>query len=180
MRSILIRFKVFIAAFVITACIVAAKMLLHHVLHFEPIEQTSLHNGLVSSAIFVIGFLLSTTIVDYKESERIPAEFAATIDDIYHDARELHKTYPGFNLSTLRKSLLEILGAFRTGTRTNRKGARREIADLQVSFGNMEAAGVPPNYVTKLKQQSSLLTRHLFRVNYIQRIHFIPSATLLV
>lgn len=174
------RFKLLLMAAGITLCTVGIKMLLHTVLHFEPIEQSSLHNGLVSSAIFVIGFLLSATIADYKESERIPAELAATVDDIYHDARQLHKTYPGFDMSMLRKSLLEILASFRAGTRANRKDARQEIADLQASFGQMETAGVPPNFVTKLKQQSSLLTRHLFRVNYIQRIHFIPSATLLV
>lgn len=180
MKAILRRYKILFAAIAITAAVVAAKMALHHILHFEPIEQSSLHNGLVSSAIFVIGFLLSATIADYKESERIPAEFAATIDDIYHDARQLHKTYPDFSLSMLRKSLLEILASFRAGARSNRMRARQEIADLQASFGHMEAAGVPPNFITKLKQQSSGLSKNLFRVNYIQRIHFIPSATLLV
>lgn len=54
--------------------------------HLELIPQSSLHNSVVSSVVFVIGFLLSATITDYKESERIPAEFAAQLEDMYDDA----------------------------------------------------------------------------------------------
>ena len=75
--------QLWLLAFGLTLIAVAVKLALHHGLGFEPIEQTSLHNSLVSGAVFVIGFLLSATISDYKESERIPAEFAANIDDMY-------------------------------------------------------------------------------------------------
>jgi hypothetical protein len=151
-----------------------------HYFGFEFIEQTSLHNSVVSSAIFVLGFVLSTAIADYKESERIPAEFASNIEDMYNDAKDTHKYYPEFNLDHFRHSLLDVLRAFREGTRINRKKARREIAQLQVSFMEMERAGVPPNFVVKLKTQQTQLMRNLFRVNYIQRIQFIPSAFFLI
>jgi hypothetical protein len=160
--------------------VVVAKLVLNRVLHFEPLAQSSLQNSLISSAIFVISFLLSSTISDYKESERIPAEFASNIDDMYHDARELHQAYPGFDLSKLRKSMIVILDSFRGGTRKNRIYIRKQITGLHKIFGDMETAGVPPNFITKLKHQESLLSRSLFRVNYIQRIEFIPSAGLLV
>lgn len=151
-----------------------------HYFGLEFIEQTSLHNSVVSSVIFVLGFVLSATIADYKESERIPAEFASNIEDMYNDAKQTYKNYPKFDLERFRKNLIDILGAFREGTRVNRKGARKEIADLQVSFAEMEQAGVPPNFVVKLKSQQTQLMRNLFRVNYIQRIQFIPSAFLLI
>ena len=156
---------------------------LKYILHYfgvEFIEQTSLHNSVVSSAIFVLGFVLSATIADYKESERIPAEFAANIEDIYNDAKETKKAYPNFDIDHLRKSLLDIVKIFREGTRINRHSARQEIADLQSCFAEMERAGVPPNFIVKLKTQQTLLLRHLFRVNYIQRIQFIPSAFFLI
>ena len=73
------------------------KYLVHH-FGWEPIEQSSLHNGLLSSATFVIGFLLAATIADYKESERIPADFAANIEDMYADAEVIHQSYPDFDL----------------------------------------------------------------------------------
>jgi hypothetical protein len=161
------------------ALVILVKWFLHR-FGLEPIEQTSMHNSVISSAIFVIGFLLSATIADYKESERIPAEFSSTIESIYEDAREIHRTYPKFDLEKLRVELVGILGLFRDGTREKRRGTRREISELNEIFGQMEAAGVPPNYVVKLKQQQAQLLRNIYRVNYIQKIRFIPSAYILV
>lgn len=172
-------YRIFLWALIAAAAVLPVKYLMHH-FGLEFIEQTSLHNSVVSSAIFVLGFVLSATIADYKESERIPAEFAANVEDMYNDAKQTHKAYPKFDLELFRQSLIDVLDTFREGTKVNRKGARREIAELQVCFAEMERAGVPPNFVTKLKTQQTQLMRSLFRVNYIQRIQFIPSAFLLI
>ena len=172
-------YRIFLLALVAAALTLPVKYMLHH-FNAEFIEQTSLHNSVISSVIFVLGFVLSATIADYKESERIPAEFAANIEDMYNDAKETHAAYPGFDLEHFRLSLIDILKVFREGTRVNRKGARREIAELHGSFADMERAGVPPNFVTKLKTQQTQLLRNMFRVNYIQKIQFIPSAFRLI
>ena len=178
-KQFLIRHRIVLVAFVVTSIIVVSKYILHAI-GFEPVEQTSLHNAMISSVIFVIGFILSATITDYKESERIPAEFASSVESMYEDAKEFHKKYPAFDLALFRTNLIDVLNTFRTGTRVNRKGARREISELNVSFGQMEAAGVPANFVVKLKQQQGILLKSMYRVNYIQKIKFIPSAFLLV
>lgn len=175
----LMNYRIFLWALLAAVCVLPVKYLAHH-FNLEFIEQTSLHNSVVSSAIFVLGFVLSATIADYKESERIPAEFASNIEDMYNDAKQTHTQYPAFDLERFRKSLIEVLKTFREGTRVNRHGARKEIADLQASFADMERVGVPPNFVTKLKTQQTQLMRNLFRVNYIQKIQFIPSAFLLI
>ena len=172
-------YRIFFLALAAAVAVLPIKYAMHY-FGLEFIEQTSLHNSVISSIIFVLGFVLSATIADYKESERIPSEFAANIEDMYNDAKEMHKTYPGFVLELFRTSLIDILNTFREGTRVNRKGARREIAQLQVCFADMERAGVPPNFVTKLKTQQSQLMRSIFRVNYIQKIQFSPSAFLLI
>lgn len=172
-------YRIFLIALAATTITILVKYLLHSY-GLEPIEQTSLHNSMVSAGIFVMGFVLSATIVDYKESERIPADFASTIESMYDDAKEIHREYPKFDLELFRKNLVDVLATFREGTRVNRKGARREISELNRTFGDMERAGVPPNFIVKLKQQQAQLMRSLFRVNYIQKIKFIPSAFFLV
>ncbi len=172
-------FRIFFFTLIITLGVVGAKWLLHYA-GFELVEQTSLHNAMISSVIFVIGFVLSATITDYKESERIPAEFASTVESMYEDSKEIHKLYPKFDLHLFRSNLIDVLGSFRDGTRVRRKGTRREIAELNGTFTQMEQAGVPANYIVKLKQQSGILLRCIYRVNYIQRIKFIPSAFILV
>ena len=92
-----VRFKIFVIALVVTILVVVAKYFLH-ASGIEPIEQTSIHNGVVSSVIFVVGFVLSATITDYKESERIPADFAAMIQDMFEDAAEIKKTHQKFDI----------------------------------------------------------------------------------
>lgn len=167
--------RIFFVSLLLTFIIISIKFCLHK-LHLEVIEQTSIHNGVISSVVFVIGFILSATIADYKESEKIPSEFASTIQDIYDDSEAIHKAYSNFDLKLLHKSLISISKSFRSGTRSNRSQLRRDIGELHKIFMQMEKAGVPPNFVVKLKQQQSQLLKNLYRVNYIQRISFIPSA----
>ena len=174
----LLVYRIFLAAFFTAVLIVGVKYGFH-LLGWELIEQSSLHNGVISSATFVIGFLLSATIADYKESERIPAEFSANIEDMYADADIIHQTYPKFNLEGFRSQLQQIAQKFDSEVRNASRGVSEKIRALNPYFGEMERAGVPANFIVKLKQQQLLLLRHRKRVTYIQRISFIPSATIL-
>jgi len=174
----LVVFRIFIITLVLSLLIVGVKYVFH-LYGWEPIEQSSLHNGVLSSATFVIGFLLSATIADYKESERIPAEFAANIEDMYTDAETIHDTYPKFNLEGFRTQLQEIAHKFDSELRNTTRGMSEKIRALNPYFGEMEKAGVPANFIVKLKQQQLLLLKSRKRVTYIQHIKFIPSANVL-
>lgn len=171
-------FQIFLYAIVAGSVVVIAKYFIH-LYNLEPIEQSSLHNGVISSATFVIGFLLSATIADYKESERIPADFAANLEDMYEDAKAIHGKYDGFDLEGFRIQLIKIARRFDAHTRRSAHGVSKEIRSLNSHFAQMEEAGVPANFVVKLKQQQLQMLRHRKRVSYIQRINFIPSATIL-
>lgn len=170
--------RIFWLSFLAAATFVVAKFYFHN-LGWEPIEQSSLHNAAVSSVIFVMGFLLSATIADYKESERIPAEFAANLEDMYDDAASIHATYPVFDLDGFRNQLHTIAIGFTKDARKKSHDARTDIRGLTSYFTAMERGKVPPNFIVKLKQQQTTLLRLRHRVNYIQRIKFIPSATIL-
>ncbi len=171
-------FRIFIISLCAAASLIAVKYGLHE-LDWEVIAQGSLHNSVVAGAFFVIGFLLSATITDYKESERIPSEFASIMENMYEDAASTHAAYPKFNLDTFRDQLIKIGDSFKKDVRNKTHEARHEVHILNVSFSEMETGGVPPNFIVKLKQQQAQLTRSLFRVNYIQNIKFVPSATIL-
>lgn len=161
-----------------TALVVIAKAV---TIHFDlrPIDLGSLHSAIVSGATFVIGFLLSATIADYKESERIPSDFATQVEDMYVDAKAIHTSYPSFDLTGFRKQLQKAAKGFVKDVRTKSYDSRSDIHGLSEYFSQMEKGKVPPNFVVKLKQQQTALLRARHRVSYIQRIKFIPSATIL-
>lgn len=172
-------YRIFVTSLVVTVLLIAAKYALH-AYDLEPIVLGSLHGAAISGVVFVIGFLLSATIADYKEAERIPAEIAATLEDMNEDAMSFYENYPKFDLKKYQKQLQKVTLAFDDDLRNSKNDeARQEIRALGKLHAQMEKAGVPANFVVKLKQQKASLLRHLLRVNYIQRITFIPSATIL-
>lgn len=171
-------FRIFLIAFVISLIVVAIKYTLH-AFNLEPIEQSSLHNSVSSGVFFVVGFILSATISDYKESEKIPSEFSSNVENMFEDAVSVHELYPNFDIDGFREQLRTILGSFSSDVRNKSHATRKHIHALNPYFNQMETAKVPANFIVKLKTQQSALLRNVFRVNYIQRIKFIPSATIL-
>lgn len=171
-------FRILLIATGATAIIIGLKYLTIS-FDWRPIELGSLHSAVVSGATFVIGFILSATIADYKESERIPSDFAMNIEDMYIDAKAIHQSYPVFNINGFRKQLRKIALGFTKDVRTKTYDSRKDIYELASYFAEMERNKVPPNFIVKLKQQQSQLLRARHRVSYIQRIRFIPSATIL-
>ncbi len=170
--------RIFWIALAVATVVVGIKYILHCV-GWQPIEQSSMHNSVISSVTFVIGFILSATIADYKESERIPATFAAELEDMYDDAAQIYASYPVFDLDGFRKQLRSVAIGFNDDVRRRSYDARKDIRGLGQYFSQMEQGKVPPGFITKLKQQQTALLRSRHRVNYIQRIKFIPSATIL-
>lgn len=172
-------FRIFFIALIVASLVVAAKYILHY-LQLEPIQVSSLHGSVISGVIFVIGFLLSATLADYKESERLPAEIASALESMHEDVLSLEENYPKFKASSYQTQLHKISVAFLSDLRNPKNTtARAELHALNKYHAQMESAGVPANFIVKLKQQQALLLRHLFRVNYIQRITFVPSANIL-
>lgn len=172
------KYRLFIISLVITVLLALAKFIMHD-LGWEGIRLGSLHTSVITGTFFVIGFILSATIADYKESEKIPAEIASVTQNMYEDAAAIKKLYPDFDLAQFKKQLLKVLDAFRQDVRDKDHQAHHHIHQLNESFISMEQAGAPANFIVKFKQQQAQLVRSLLRVNYIQRITFIPSAAVL-
>ena len=172
-------YRIFFLSVAIAAVVVGVKYILHG-LNLEIIELGSLHSSLISGVIFVLGFLMSATIADYKEAERIPADVAAAIDNMQEDARSIGINYPKFDVKGYERQLQKVVHTFAADVRNSKsQKARLQLAKLTTLNAGMEKAGVPANFVVKLKQQQALVLRHLHRVHYIQRITFIPSASIL-
>src|SRR5512136_1158823 len=56
-----------------------------HKFSFEVMELNALFTSLVAGTIFLIGFLISGVLADYKESEKLPSELAAALRNLYDD-----------------------------------------------------------------------------------------------
>ena len=65
----------------LVALVVSAKFLVHF-LGWEIISVNPLFSGIVAANVFLMGFLLSGTLSDFKESERLPGELSACLENL--------------------------------------------------------------------------------------------------
>lgn len=143
---------------------------------WDTVELTPLHTGLVAGNIFLIGFLLSGTLTDYKESERIPSELAARAETI---ADECEILYRDTGAEAARECLAHV-GAFARSLNSWLRGSSTVEAPLEAieGFNDYFLAFQPltqPNFIVRLKQEQALLRLLVFRVNTIKETSFVGA-----
>lgn len=143
---------------------------------WDTVELTPLHTGLVAGNIFLIGFLLSGTLTDYKESERIPSELAARAETI---ADECEILYRDTGAEAARECLAHV-GAFARSLNSWLRGSSTVEAPLEAIEGfNVHFLAfqplTQPNFIVRLKQEQALLRLLVFRVNTIKETSFVGA-----
>jgi hypothetical protein len=145
-------------------------------LDWDTVELNPLHTGLVAGNIFLIGFLLSGTLTDYKESERIPSELAARAETIADECEILYR-------DTSADAARECLEQVRTFARSLNRWLRGpatvdEPLEAIEGFNAHFLAFQPltqPNFIVRLKQEQALLRLLVFRVNTIKETSFVGA-----
>jgi predicted membrane chloride channel (bestrophin family) len=67
---------------VVIVCIIKAAA---HYFGLEKFEVNQLFSAMVASTVFLMGFLLSGVLTDFKESEKIPGEIATSLESLYRE-----------------------------------------------------------------------------------------------
>lgn len=159
--------------------IVAAKLAIES-LGWEFITISPLHTSIVAGAIFIVGLMLTGTMADYKESERLPTDTAAALEAIYREGASVKAQWPEFDLERMVDVLARVPHTLREDLIDGSGNTIDTVEELTESFLEMDRLGVPPNYIARLKEAQAQIVRNLMRVHYIQRIDFLPSAFTLV
>lgn len=173
------KMRIFWDTLLIVVLILGLKVLFNS-FGWEFISTSSLLTSILSGSIFVLGFILSSTHADYKESEKLPVDLVTSIESIYNDGILFKKKYKKFDFNELKDILFLIIKLFKKDLMDNKRMAFFKAKELSNVFGKLEKMGLPANYMVKLKQDQNVIMRVILRVNYIQRIQPIPSAFILV
>jgi predicted membrane chloride channel (bestrophin family) len=65
-----------------------------HALGLERISVNQLFSAMVASTVFLLGFLLSGVLTDFKESEKIPGELTTSIQTLILEIRAIQAYHP--------------------------------------------------------------------------------------
>jgi hypothetical protein len=162
--------------------IVGLLKLASHLSGLELMELNALFTSLVAGTIFLIGFLISGVLSDYKESEKIPSELAVSLRSLLDDTltnlkgkdSETAKRFMEFH----RTFATKINDWFYKKERT--RSILAEISRMNDFFVDFEKEGIQANYIIKLKNEQNNIRRILMRVDTIRDTDFAGSAYAIV
>jgi hypothetical protein len=161
--------------------LIIALKIAFYLSNFEVISLSALFTSLIAATTFLIGFLITGVISDYKESEKLPGEMAATLEAIYDEAYIINKN----KQTTLTNEFMEFQrGLIQSVEDWFFKKERTKNLMVKVSKLNDYFAGLEPlaqaTFINRLKQEQTNLRRQITRVHTIRETNFVESAYAIV
>jgi hypothetical protein len=173
------RHRLFLRVSAVVAVVVSAKLLVHF-LGWEILSINPLFSGIVAANVFLMGFLLSGVLADFKESERLPGELSACLENLAQEVRGIRMAKQEANvgpcLVLLSRLSQDILSWFHKKHRTAE--LLEHVNDLTPQFAAMEP-WAQATMVARLKQEQGNLRRAIIRIHTIRETSFVSSGYLL-
>jgi hypothetical protein len=178
------KFRLFFTVGIIVLLLGAAKAIVH-TFGLEFLDLNGLVTSGIGGAIFIIGFLLSSILKDYKEAEQIPTALRTAIEAIDGDLECFARSNERFNLREARLILIAVVAKLREGLgrayhHKNISPVLDELGKLTPILGGLESMGMAANFVVRLRTSQDAIRRALLRIYTIQRVEFVPSVHVLV
>lgn len=172
----MLKWKLMLSTLPIVLAMAAVKLVLDLVFGFRGLVPFADVGVILTACVFLIGFLLAGTMADYKESERLPAEIASTLETIEEIFALAAINRPGLDLASLRRSVLGLTDAIRTWlVRPSDTDVYGALSSLGETIGNLEREGAGP-YASRAIPQLMAVRRNVSRIDVIARTGFLPPA----
>ncbi len=164
---------------ILVLAVVTAKMITHF-LGWEAISINPLFSGIVAANIFLMGFLLSGVLSDYKESERLPGELSASLENLAQEVAGIKLSKPEADIRPCMQLISifskDILAWF--NKRHSTHDLMEHLNELTPQFANLEPF-TQATLLARLKQEQSNLRRTLIRIHTIRETSFISAGYML-
>jgi hypothetical protein len=160
--------------------VIALKFVFHYY-NLEIMELNALFTSLIAATTFLIGFLLTGVISDYRESEKIPGDLAASLEAIYDEAYIIDKN----KQTALTKEFMEYQrGLMQSVEDWFFKKERTKNLMLKISKLNDYFSGLEPlaqgTFINRMKQEQTLARRLITRAHSVRETTFVQSAYAIV
>ncbi len=180
-KQLYIKWKILLQVIPIIAFILLIKTLFHHY-GLEMMELNALFTSLVGATIFLIGFLISGVLSDYKESEKIPGEITTSLKNILDDSLTLkhhysEETFKQF-ISFQKKLVNDIKSWLYKEIETSELLTQFDV--LNSIIIQLDKEGVQANFLIRIKNEISTVRKNLLRIEAIRETNFISSAYAIV
>jgi hypothetical protein len=157
----------------VVAVVIGIKLLVHF-LGLEILSINPLFSGILAGNVFLMGFLLSGVLSDFKESERLPGELSACLENMAQEVSGIRFAKPEARveecLMLISQLSRDILNWFRKKKRTSE--LMEQVNSLTPQFATLEQ-WTQATLIARLKQEQSNLRRSLIRIHTIRETSFV-------
>jgi predicted membrane chloride channel (bestrophin family) len=161
---------------------VALLKFLSHQYGFEVMELNALFTSLIAGTIFLIGFLISGVLSDYKESEKLPSELTSSLRTLLDDAYTISKTKDSETARQFiefEKTFFNSLMAWFYKKETT-KDLLEKISQMNDYFVAFDKEGIQPAYIIKMKNEQVNIRKTILIIDTIRETDFVESAYAIV
>lgn len=149
-----------------------------HLLGWEviPKDMSSFFPSILTGIIFILGFLLAGVVTDYKESEKIPNEIAASLFALWQEADYVKHVSNSKAAENLKSKIKSFIPSLKKDYFILRNDNLQKLLD-SFSFDIIEIGkeGIPANYIIRMKTEVASLKKIINRISVIKNTDFIPS-----
>jgi len=161
--------------------IVVLLKLLFHKFNLEFISLNALFTSLIAATTFLIGFLITGVISDYKESEKIPGDLSSSLEALHDEIYILDKNKGNVAtkdfLNFHSEFLASIVAWFYRKEKT--KSILKKLQKMNDYFAEIEGI-VQPNFLARMKNEQGSVRKMIIRVDNIRDLSFVQSAYAIV
>jgi hypothetical protein len=132
----------------------------------------------ISGAIFTIAIIFTGTFTDFKESEKVGGDLAASLKALYNDSRVLPLTdeAPARVFRAHVRDLHRTMNHCFKDNCWNLEDVNREMDKINNDIRTLAYANVAPPLIAKLRNELGVIDKMTNRIEVIIRTDFIPAA----
>lgn len=175
-KKVIKKYKLALATMPFLITIVVIKLIMH-LYNWEFLELSSLFTAIISANIFIIGFLMSSILSDYKESERLPNELANSLENIFDDSFYVYKEKNNSAGLEISKQIHVVTEKFKFWIKKEyrTKEMMNELEKINSNLHLLESS-ITANYIVRLKNELSNAKRIIGRIDTIRDTSFNEGA----
>lgn len=147
-----------------------------HYFGYEFLTLNSLFTAIISANIFLIGFLISGVLVDYKESEKLPGDLSSSLETMADEGLIIYKNKKSIESKKYLKKIFEfnqsLVKWFYKKERTNI--LMEKLKAFNDDFGVLENQ-TQANFIVRLKQEQNNIRKMINRIHTIRETSFLGT-----
>jgi predicted membrane chloride channel (bestrophin family) len=174
------KWHIFIKLIPFLVVIVIIKLIIHKY-GFEIISLNALFTSIVAATTFLIGFLITGVISDYKESERIPGEMASSLESLYDEAHIIVMNKKSKDAEDFIKYHISFIDSLNSWfyKKEKTKLLLEKLSDMNEYFAKLESVA-QATFINRMKQEQSNIRKFIIRIHTIRETSFVQSAYAIV